>query len=318
MEQLLADYPTDIRFVIRQFPLIGTPEQPFHDKAALAAQASEAAGKQGKFWEMHDVLFEFQSLWSSVSVEQFQEWLLLRAGEIGLDVEQFEQDLTSEELVQSIQEAWDWGQQIGIPGTPFLLINGEMWPSSLPMDYTNMVSIIKLTMLESRQFTECPAMSIDPNKQYLATLHLELGNIIIELFADKAPLAVNSFVFLARNGWFDGVTFHRVIPDFVAQAGDPTGTGFGGPGYAFRNEVSPDLKFDRAGIVGMANAGPGSNGSQFFITYAPAPELDGDYTIFGQVVAGMDVLISLTPRDPSKNMDLPPGDLIINVTIEEK
>ncbi|MBN2149470.1 MAG: peptidylprolyl isomerase [Anaerolineales bacterium] len=173
-------------------------------------------------------------------------------------------------------------------------------------------------MLESRQFTECPAMSIDPNKQYLATLHLELGNIIIELFADKAPLAVNSFVFLARNGWFDGVTFHRVIPDFVAQAGDPTGTGFGGPGYAFRNEVSPDLKFDRAGIVGMANAGPGSNGSQFFITYAPAPELDGDYTIFGQVVAGMDVLISLTPRDPSKNMDLPPGDLIINVTIEEK
>jgi cyclophilin family peptidyl-prolyl cis-trans isomerase len=131
-------------------------------------------------------------------------------------------------------------------------------------------------------------------------------------------MAVNNFVFLARSGWFDGITFHRVLPDFIAQAGDPTATGFGGPGYTFGNEVSPDLMFDRAGLLAMANAGPDSNGSQFFITFAPAPHLDGGYTIFGEVIEGMTVVQSLTPRDPSRSMDLPPGDVIQAVIIEER
>jgi cyclophilin family peptidyl-prolyl cis-trans isomerase len=128
---------------------------------------------------------------------------------------------------------------------------------------------------------------------------------------------VNSFIFLAQNGWFDGVTFHRVIPNFVAQAGDPSGTGYGTPGYAFKNEIS-DLKFDSPGVVGMANAGADSNGSQFFITYSAQPTLDGSYTIFGKVIQGMDVAKNLTPRDPSKGTDLPPGDTILSVTIDEK
>ena len=117
---------------------------------------------------------------------------------------------------------------------------------------------------------------------------------MIQLYADQAPLAVNSFVFLAKQGWFDGVTFHRVIPGFVAQTGDPSGTGKGGPGYFFKNEVS-DLRYDKPGVVGMANSGPDTNGSQFFITYAPQPSLDGSYTIFGQVIQGMDVVENLTP-----------------------
>ncbi|HEY5669632.1 MAG TPA: peptidylprolyl isomerase [Anaerolineales bacterium] len=161
-------------------------------------------------------------------------------------------------------------------------------------------------------------MTIDASKQYVAILHTEKGDITIELYADKAPLAVNNFIFLARNGWYDEVTFHRVMENFVAQAGDPSGTGFGTPGYAFSNEISPDLKFDKAGIVAMANAGPDSNGSQFFITYAPTPQLDGGYTIFGQVISGMDVAESLTPRDPSQALDLPPGDEIISVEIQER
>jgi cyclophilin family peptidyl-prolyl cis-trans isomerase len=173
-------------------------------------------------------------------------------------------------------------------------------------------------MLEERQFTQCPPMTIDPTKQYVATLHTDKGDIVIELYADKAPIAVNSFIFLARNGWFDGVTFHRVIPGFVAQAGDPSGTGFGTPGYAFKNEISSDLKFDGPGVVGMANAGADSNGSQFFITYSAAPTLDGAFTIFGHVIQGMDVATSLTPRNPDENADLPPGDKILSVTIEEK
>ena len=147
---------------------------------------------------------------------------------------------------------------------------------------------------------------------------MEAGDIVIELYADKSPIAVNNFVFLARNGWFDGVTFYRVIPGYIAQTGDPTGTGFGGPGYAFVNETSADLKFDREGLVAMANSGPNSNGSQFFITFAPASNLDGGYTIFGRVISGMDVAKSIRARDPSTNPDLPPGDEIISVTVEER
>jgi cyclophilin family peptidyl-prolyl cis-trans isomerase len=310
MEQILADFPNDVRFVYRNFPLIGTPDQPFHDKAALSTQAAEAASKQGKFWEMHDVLFNRQSEWSAMTVADFQTWLIERAGELGLNVDKFTKDLTSKEMVDFAQTAWDSGQAAGFQGTPTLLINNNLWPNNVPQNYSNVYAMVALTLLEDKQFTQCPPMTIDQTKQYIATLKTEL-------FADKAPLAVNSFIFLAQNGWFDNVTFHRVIPGFVAQAGDPTGTGFGGPGYAFKNEIT-DLKFDKEGVLGMANAGADSNGSQFFITLAPTPNLDGKYTIFGQVIEGMDVVNSLTARDPSKDANLPPGDKILSVTIEEK
>ncbi|PWB55683.1 MAG: hypothetical protein C3F13_03130 [Anaerolineales bacterium] len=318
MEQLLKQFPDDFRFVYRNYPLIGTPEQPFHDKAALSTQAAEAAGKQGKFWEMHDVLFNNQSEWSTLSVTDFQQWLIAKAGEIDLDVDQFTADLNSPELVALAQKAWDDGGKMRLSGTPSLFLNGETWPSNVPMSESNLSSVIKLTLIEDRQFTQCPPMKINTTKQYLATLHTEKGDIVIELYPDKAPLAVNSFIFLAQNGWFDGVTFHRVIPDFVAQAGDPSGTGYGTPGYAFENEISDDLKFDAPGMVGMANAGADSNGSQFFITYSAQPTLDGKYTIFGHVLQGMDVVKNLAPRDPSQSAELPPGDKILSVTIEEK
>ena len=318
MAQIIKDYPDQVRFVYRYYPLIGTPEQPFHDKAALSVQAAEAAGAQGKFWEMHDLLFERQSEWAGLSVDQFQSWLMDAAKELKLNEETFATDLTSQKNKDLAQAAWDKASSVGIPGTPFLLVNGQIWPNNLPMDYTNITSIIKLVQLEKRQYTECPPMTVDPLKQYVATLHTSKGDIVIELYADKAPLAVNNFIFLAKDGWYDNVMFHRVLPGFVAQAGDPTNTGFGGPGYAFDNEISPDLKFDKAGVVGMANAGPGSNGSQFFITFAPAPDLNGGYTIFGQVIKGLDVAEKLTARDPSKPGVLPEGDIIKSITIEEK
>lgn len=312
LAQLQSEYPEDIRVVYRHFPL-----NSIHDKAALAAQASEAAGLQDQFWSMHDLLFERQAEWSALTVEQFEAWLVERAGELDLDDSQFEKDLTSTEIVAKVNATWERGQEIGLPGTPFLLINGQIWPNNLPMNATNIKSIIDLQRLEKRQFTSCPPMQIDPSKQYIATIQTEKGDIVIELLPDKAPLAVNNFVYLARNGWYDDITFHRVIPGFMAQTGDPSGTGYGGPGYAFINETS-DLKFDKEGLVAMANAGPDTNGSQFFITYAPASQLDGGYTIFGEVISGMDVARKLTPRDPSTDLGLPPGDEIISVTIEEK
>jgi len=313
MEQILKDNPKDVRFVYRYFPLIS-----IHDKAALAVQAAQSAGAQGKFWEMHDLLFQKQSEWASLSVADFQTWLLDHAEGLSLDKVKFTTELTSQANITLAKKAWDENSAIGLPGTPFLVINGNIWPSNVPLNYDNIVAVIKLTTLAKREFSTCPPMTIDSTKSYAAILHTSKGDITMALYADKAPIAVNSFIFLAHNGWFDNVMFHRVIPGSVAQAGDPSGTGFGTPGYAFDNEISTDLKFDGPGVVGMANAGPGSNGSQFFITYTALPSLDGNYTIFGKVIAGLDVAEKLTPRDPSQGSNLPAGDLILSVTIEEK
>jgi len=169
----------------------------------------------------------------------------------------------------------------------------------------------------TRQYASAPPMLIDQNKQYTATVKMAKGGeIVIQLYPDKAPLTVNSFVFLARQGFFDGVTFHRVLENFMAQGGDPTGTGGGGPGYRFANEDS-DLKFDKAGVVAMANAGRDTNGSQFFITFGPVARLNGGYTIFGQVISGMEVVNEMRLRNPDLNPDYP-GDAIETVTITEE
>lgn len=163
-----------------------------------------------------------------------------------------------------------------------------------------------------------PPMIIDTEKTYYATIKTEKGDIRLLLFDDEAPMTVNNFVFLAREGFYDGCTFHRVIPGFVAQAGDPTDTGSSGPGYTFPDEFSPSLSHDSAGILSMANAGPDTNGSQFFITYAPQPHLDGRHSIFGKVVDGMEVLLSLTSRKLAADPDAPPGDMIHTMVIEEE
>ncbi|HQJ33295.1 MAG TPA: peptidylprolyl isomerase [Anaerolineaceae bacterium] len=131
-------------------------------------------------------------------------------------------------------------------------------------------------------------------------LKTDLGDIEVTLFANKAPNTVNNFVFLAREGYYDNTIFHRVIQDFMAQAGDPTGTGRGGPGYSFRDEFSAGLKHNKPGILSMANAGPNTNGSQFFITHVPTPWLDGKHTIFGEVTNGLDVLFAIPERDPMR------------------
>ncbi len=168
-----------------------------------------------------------------------------------------------------------------------------------------------------KQYDAAPPMTIDANKKYFATVEMEKGGeFVIELYADKAPITVNSFVFLAREGYFNGVTFHRVLDGFMAQGGDPTGTGMGGPGYEFVNEDS-NLTFDKAGVVAMANAGRDTNGSQFFITFDAADFLNGGYTIFGQVTEGMDVVNGITRRDPDTNPSFT-GDAIKTITITEE
>ena len=148
-------------------------------------------------------------------------------------------------------------------------------------------------------------MTIDTSKQYTATIETEKGNLVLELFASDVPMTVNNFVFLAREGFYNGTTFHRIIPGFMAQGGDPTGTGTGNPGYSFADEFSAHKH--GTGTLSMANSGANTNGCQFFITYAPQSHLDGKHSVFGQLIEGMDVLEKL------KN-----GDVMKRVTIEEK
>jgi cyclophilin family peptidyl-prolyl cis-trans isomerase len=159
-------------------------------------------------------------------------------------------------------------------------------------------------------------MSLNPESRYTATFVTEKGLIVIELFAARVPVTVNNFVFLAREGFYDGTTFHRVLPGFMAQGGDPTGTGRGDPGYRFDDEFHDELRHDKPGVLSMANAGPNTNGGQFFITHVPTPHLDGLHAVFGQVVQGMGVVLNLTERNPGLNPAYV-GDSLITIGIEE-
>ena len=168
---------------------------------------------------------------------------------------------------------------------------------------------------QPKQWSKPPEMVIDPNKQYQAIFHTDKGDITARLFAKQVPKTVNNFVFLAREGFYDDTIFHRVIENFMAQGGDPTGTGRGGPGYRFADEFNPNLRHNKPGILSMANAGPNTNGSQFFITHVPTPWLDNKHAVFGEVTDGMDVLLSIPPRDPQRPQS--PAVHLKSVTIIE-
>ncbi|MCP4415690.1 MAG: peptidylprolyl isomerase [Chloroflexi bacterium] len=158
----------------------------------------------------------------------------------------------------------------------------------------------------AKQWKTQPEMQIDPQKSYAVTMETNKGTIEIELFAEHAPVTVNNFVFLAREDFYNGVSFHRVISNFVIQGGDPTGSGSGGPGYRFQDEFKGNPHKHGTGYLSMANAGPGTNGSQFFVTHSPQPHLDDRHTVFGKVTSGMDVVNSIRQ-----------GDQMTSVTVAE-
>ena len=168
-----------------------------------------------------------------------------------------------------------------------------------------------------RQYARAPEMEIDPEGNYTADIQTNQGTISVELYAEDAPVTVNNFVFLARQGFYDGVIFHRVIPDFMIQGGDPTGTGTSGPGYRFQDEIVPSLAFDSAGILAMANSGPNTNGSQFFITVAPTPHLTGNHTIFGRVTSGQEIADAISRARADRNNRPQEGVIIQHIEIKE-
>lgn len=271
---------------------------------------------QGKFWEMHDLLFSKQAEWAALPPDGFPTWLKGQLAGLGLDTAKYETDLNSETVKKAVTSALQASNQFGQVPLPLLLINGEIVKNAYIL--VNLDSLVRLYALPARQFSACPPFTLDGAKTYTATLKTSRGDIVVDLFADKAPNTVNNFIFLARQGWYDNLPFHKVVPGVLAQTGDPTGTGLGNPGYFIPSESTPTLKFDRSGMLAMFNVGPDTNGSQFFITLGPAPALDNGFTIFGQVKSGMEALTNLTARDPAAGVALSEPDMLISVTIEEK
>ena len=305
---LMDAFPNSIRVVFRHMPLPS-----IHDKAYVSSMAAEAAGAQGKFWEMHNLLYQSQQTWGYASADEFKDWSVTAAEELELDIDQFEEDLNDEAVLAAMKAETEENLNLGIHYTPFVIINDRIFRDNKP-DIFNLVGIY-----EFGGYEDCPPWVIDPDKSYQAVIDTSAGEITINLYPKEAPLAVNSFVFLAQNDWYDDVYFHRVIEGFVAQAGDPSGFGVIGPGYSFVNETANDLTYDEAGYLGMANSGPDTNGSQFFITLAEAPNLNGSYTIFGKVTAdSLPALEKITLRDPQTAVDFEDSTIINDIEIIEK
>jgi cyclophilin family peptidyl-prolyl cis-trans isomerase/protein-disulfide isomerase len=308
VKQIQLKHPKDVRLVYLNTWLHE------RDKDALAFQAAETADLQGKFWEMHDVLFEKLDEWSSFSQRQFKGWLIQQASGLGMDVTRFQTDFEGETVAQRLQQSAQSDQSQSVK-PPTIFVNGT---TPYLVDFVSLETTVSMEALAAHQFSTCPPWMVDPLQQIIATLHTAKGDVVIQLYPDKAPLAVNNFVFLARNGWYDGTTFYRVLPNSIIKAGDPSGTGMGNPGYLFETEIAAGLSFSQAGMVAMENNGPDSNGSRFFITLTPDPSRGSHETIFGQVISGLDVLKALTSRDPQAGIYLPPGDELISVTIEQR
>jgi cyclophilin family peptidyl-prolyl cis-trans isomerase/protein-disulfide isomerase len=310
LRRVLEENPDEVRLVWRPFPLVDV-----NDKAYYAAVAAEAARRQGKFWEMHDLLFDTYLDWATLPPEDFWAKLDEFADELDLDDEQLAEDLTTGGAMQAVLDDYETARAAGVPGTPALILNRT--PYTGPLEYSVLNTTVQLELLKTRQYEQYPDTVIDARRAYSAILHTEKGDITIELHTRQAPVAVNSFVFLAREGWYDDNPFYRVLPGEAVFTGDPSGTGLGGPGYLYADEIDPSLKFDQPGVVALNNAGANTNGSQFFITFGPMPQLDGQYTIIGQVTDGLSVLSRLAPRDPQADPDPPPADLLESVTIVE-
>lgn len=315
LESLKEIYGDQIRLIYRHNPLSS-----IHLNAILAAEASEAAGQQGgqdAFWAYHDHLYEGQEAWADTSRAEAINIFVGYAEEIGLDGEQLRTDLEDGTYNQLVLDDEGHARTEGINATPSLFLNGYAFPlEEIPLSGQGIDLVLDIIKLLDRQY-DIPPTVIDLTKSYEATIVTDKGDIVLKLFADTAPVNVNSFVFLAQQGWYDETSFHRVLEGFMAQGGDPSGTGVGWPGYRCDNEIVAERTLNSAGVVSLANSGPNTNGGQFFITYGPTPHLNSDFTIIGEVLSGQEVVEALTLRNPDERPAFK-GDRIITINIEEK
>ncbi len=309
-------YPDDVRLIYR--PYVDSN----NIRSVLSAKAAIAAGMQGKFWEMYSRLFATQENWLDITEDEFKTVLWEYATDLELDPDQFDADINGQEvsdiLIENLQEALAYGA-----AAPIVLVNNTSVPIYISTvgDFLVWMDTLMVPFgrhVRDNQFNNCPPMKIDEDATYTATIKTELGDVVIALYPQYAPFAVNSFVYLAENDYYDNTPFYAVVEGFIAQAGDPTGTGWGSPGYYYSIETSDDITFDKAGMVAMANAGSDAVNSQFFFTFSPLTYLNGKHTIFGEVIDGMDVLRSLTLRDPEKAPLSPLSENILDIVIEKQ
>jgi len=288
-------------------------------KAQIGAEATEAAGAQGKFWEMHDLIYERQQQWNGLPDEEMHDLLVGYAEELGLDTEQFAQELEDRVYKDKVDADTRSAIEAGLRGTPSYIVNGVVYPTQeLGLSPDRVNTFVQLVTNPPEQYSDVPPQVIDPGKEYAATMRTSKGDIVVELLPGYAPVNVNSFAFLAQDGWYDGQVFFYVDPEFVAQSGDPTNNGFNLPftGYTCGDEISPDLTFDEAGMLALYTPQPNGNNGQFFITYAPLPDLNGKFTIIGRITGGMEVAKSLNPTQPGASQT--PPDVIETILIEEQ
>jgi cyclophilin family peptidyl-prolyl cis-trans isomerase/protein-disulfide isomerase len=310
LRQIRLTHPNDVRLVYFHAP------QSVNDKDNLAIQAVEAADLQDKFWEMNDLLFEKQAEWIALAPSDFEAWAAIQATGLGMNPTKFRTDFVGNVVEDRLQQAI---QSVALqPFVPPRLYVNSTSPYTSLADFASLDTVVRMDALVARQFSACPPNIIDPFKQYIATLHTTKGDVVLQLYPEKVPIAVNNFVFLALSGWYDSITFYRMLPTDRVMSGDPSETGLGNPGYLFETEIAAGLSFNKPGMLAMDNDGPGTNGSRFFITLESNPQLDGQYTIFGQVLSGLDILSALTPRNPQPGIYLPPGDELISVRIDER
>lgn len=287
IEQAYID-TEEIKFVFKHFP-IGS--HPYAQKAAEAAECAADIGGEEKFWELHDRMFEENAFLSASNVKRF-------ARETGLN-ETFDLCLDSGAMHSRVLEDMQEGTQMGVRGTPAFFVNGEMISGAQPFDIFKSVIDRKMTEARSAESVNKEGDNMGENRH--AIIETEKGDIEIELYEQRAPLTTKNFIDLAESGFYDGLTFHRVIRDFMIQGGDPNGDGTGGPGYTIKDEFHPELKHER-GVISMANSGPDTGGSQFFITEAETPWLDGKHSVFGKVLRGMDIVVTIEEGDVMKNV----------------
>lgn len=314
---LAEQSPEDVRVVFRHIPISPSGE----GSAATAAEAAEVAyllGDEAAFLDMIDVLFAGRDEWADLEGDDLVDTMADYAGELGLDEDDFAAALEEGAAEPVVSAGFDSALMAGIPdlALPVLVVNGQPYPSDQIGDVSLIASLAVVATDEAR-FNTAPPQVIVSDSRYMARLEMETGVAYLVLFPETAPVTVNNFAYLACQDYYDGITFHRVLPGFVAQGGDPSATGFGGPGYTIPDEWQRNpFSFDRAGLLSMAKSqAPDSASSQFFITLAPTPSLDQGFTIFGEVVEGLEAVEGLAPRDPSQPGPLPPGSGLIDVTV---
>jgi len=292
LKQLQAEFDGQMAVVYRHFPLAQD-----NDKALLAVQAAEAAAQQSEdgFWALHDALYARQDEWVDLPPDAFRAWLLDLAPTLGLDPDRLAQDLDDPARLRQAQAAWEQGLNAGLRSVPVLFVNGELYTG--PPTYPGLRAVVALHALAARHFHRCPEWVVDVNRRYRLDLHTNRGALVLGLDPAEAPQAVNSMVFLAQQGWYDGSPVYRVSPGQAVYLGDPSGTGYGHAGYFFSLELTPGMRYDEPGWVGLVNDGPDTNGSRFFITLGPLPDLNGRATRVGRVIQGLDMLYDLPPWD---------------------